>query len=74
MFEFPSEINKTMSSNNLFIQESVVKNALTIFTEKFQNFVKNINKMDVLFSSSFTQLQDVGKAFTRCGLTRCVTI
>jgi len=26
--------------------------------------------MDVLFSSSFTQLQEVGKPFTRCGLTR----
>ena len=26
--------------------------------------------MDVLFGSSFAQLQDVGKPFTRCGLTR----
>ena len=32
--------------------------------------IQNINKMDVLFGSSFAQLQDVGKPFTRCGHTR----
>lgn len=32
--------------------------------------INSVNKMDVLFGSSFAQLQDVGKPFTRCGLTR----
>ena len=32
--------------------------------------MKNVDKMDVLFSSSFSKLADVGKPFTRCGLSR----
>jgi hypothetical protein len=47
-----------------------VKRAIEIFEEKFDFFVKNIASMDVLFGSSFSKLEDVGKAFTRCGLTR----
>merc|ERR1712238_72483 len=43
--------------------------SLQIFENKFHNFVEKISKMDVLFSSSFSQLQDVGKTFTRCGLS-----
>lgn len=52
------------------LKDAVVKKAIEIFSSKFRNFCENINKMDVLFSSSFAQLQDVGKPFTRCGLTR----
>ena len=48
----------------------VIKNAISIFEEKFKYFVENIAKMDVLFSSSFAKLEDVGKPFTRCGFTR----
>lgn len=51
-------------------KEAVVRNAIDLFSGKFDYFVKNIEKMDVLFSSSFSKLEDVGKAFTRCGLTR----
>ncbi len=47
-----------------------MKRAIEIFEEKFDFFVKNIASMDVLFGSSFSILEDVGKAFTRCGLTR----
>jgi len=32
--------------------------------------MKSINVMDLLFSSSFSPLEDSGSAFTRCGLTR----
>lgn len=41
-----------------------------MFKHKFLHFVKNISRMDVLFGSSFAQLKDVGKPFTRCGLTK----
>ena len=51
-------------------KDQVVTRAIEIFEEKFAFFVKNINRMDVLFASSFSKLEDVGKAFTRCGLTR----
>jgi len=51
-------------------KEDVVKKAIELFSNKFKYFVENINKMDVLFGSSFAQLQDVGKPFTRCGSTR----
>ncbi len=44
--------------------------AIDIFQTKFENFVKNVDKMDVLFSSSFSKLAEVGKPFTRCGLSR----
>jgi DNA topoisomerase-3 len=51
-------------------KEDVVQRSLELFEGKFVNFMKNIAKMDVLFGSSFSKLDDVGKAFTRCGLTR----
>lgn len=37
---------------------------------RFVNFMEHISKMDVLFGSSFSALEDAGRAFTRCGLTR----
>lgn len=37
---------------------------------RFHYFVNNIEKMDTLFASSFLKLEDAGKSFTRCGLTR----
>jgi DNA topoisomerase III len=49
-----------------------VRRAIKLFEEKFLFFVNSIDKMDVLFSSSFAKLEDVGKPFTRCGLSRCV--
>lgn len=52
------------------LQDEVVKRAIAIFEEKFAFFVKNIGRMDILFGSSFSKLEDVGKSFTRCGLTR----
>ncbi len=50
-------------------KDAVIKVAIEIFSNKFENFVKDINKMDILFSSSFAKLEDVGKPFTRCGST-----
>lgn len=44
----------------------------SVFSSKFLYFVENINRMDYLFGSSFAQIKDVGKPFTRCGLTRWV--
>ena len=35
--------------------------------------MKSIDRMDVLFGSSFAKLEDVGKPFTRCGKTRCAS-
>ena len=54
-------------------KDSVIKNAISIFEEKFKYFMENITKMDLLFSSSFSKLEDVGKPFTRCGYTRYVS-
>ena len=51
-------------------KEDVVKRALELFRSKFELFVKDIGKMDILFGSSFSKLEDIGKPFTRCGLTR----
>ena len=51
-------------------RDDVVRKAIDLFSAKFNYFVDNIAKMDVLFGSSFAKLQDVGKPFTRCGLTR----
>ena len=51
-------------------KEAVVRKAIELFSGKFDVFVKNIEKMDVLFGSSFSALSEVGKPFTRCGLTR----
>jgi DNA topoisomerase-3 len=47
-----------------------LRKALDIFHAKFDFFVNNIDRMDVLFGSSFAKLEDVGKPFTRCGKTR----
>ena len=47
-----------------------MQRAIEIFAEKFDHFVKCIDRMDVLFGSSFAKLEDVGKPFTRCGHTR----
>jgi len=51
-------------------KDAVVRKAIELFSGKFDVFVKNIEKMDVLFGSSFSALSEVGKPFTRCGLTR----
>ena len=51
-------------------KDNVVEKAIRIFEDKFDFFVKNIDKMDVLFGSSFSKLEDVGKPFTRCGHSR----
>lgn len=51
-------------------KDLVVRCALELFRAKFDVFVSNIEKMDVLFGSSFLKLEDVGKPFTRCGFTR----
>jgi DNA topoisomerase III len=50
-------------------RNDVVCRAIQVFHDKFQHFVKNIEKMDMLFGSSFAKLEDVGKPFTRCGLS-----
>ena len=50
-------------------RDDVVKRAVEIFHDKYQHFIKNIEKMDMLFGSSFAKLEDVGKPFTRCGLS-----
>lgn len=63
-----NQIAKGLADKN-----SVIKNAISIFEEKFKFFVENITKMDLLFSSSFSKLEDVGKAFTRCGYSRYVS-
>jgi len=51
-------------------KDTVVKKAIETFATKFDHFIKNIEKMDLLFGASFAKLQDVGKPFTRCGITR----
>lgn len=51
-------------------KDVVVRRAIKLFEEKFHYFVNNINRMDILFGSSFSKLEDVGKPFTRCGKTR----
>lgn len=51
-------------------KEEVVEKAIEMFQDKFDFFVKNIARMDVLFGSSFSKLEDVGKPFTRCGFSR----
>ena len=50
-------------------RDDVVRRAIEFFHDKFQFFIKNIDKMDMLFGSSFAKLEDVGKPFTRCGLS-----
>lgn len=66
--DIEKECNKV--AKGLANKESVLKHAIDIFSTKFHNFVKDIDKMDILFSSSFAKLQDIGKPFTRCGLSR----
>lgn len=66
--DIEGECNKI--AKGLATKEQVVKNAIRLFKEKYNVFVGKIDKMDVLFGSSFSKLQDVGKAFTRCGRTR----
>jgi DNA topoisomerase III len=51
-------------------KDLVTKRAIEIFEKKFQFFVEHIDRMDILFGSSFSKLEDVGKPFTRCGLSR----
>jgi DNA topoisomerase-3 len=51
-------------------KDQVIQRAIEIFQEKYYHFVKSIDKMDILFGSSFSKLEDVGKPFTRCGLSR----
>ena len=51
-------------------KDTVLKKSIEMFSSKFENFVIDINKMDVLFSSSFSKLEHLGKPFTRCGFTR----
>ena len=51
-------------------KDVVLKRAIETFENKFAYFVENIGRMDILFASSFSKLEDVGQAFTRCGLTR----
>ena len=48
----------------------VLRKAIDLFLGKFDYFVNNIDRMDVLFGSSFSKLEDAGKPFTRCGLSR----
>lgn len=59
-----------MISKGVASRSEVVEKAIELFSGKFDYFVKNIHKMDVLFSSSFSKLEDIGKPFTRCGLSR----
>lgn len=57
-------------AKGLATREEVIKRAIALFASKFDYFTKNIDKMDILFGSSFSKLEDVGKPFTRCGLSR----
>jgi DNA topoisomerase-3 len=66
--DIENECNKV--AKGLADKDSVLKNSIEIFSNKFEKFVNEINKMDVLFSSSFAKIEDLGKPFTRCGLTR----
>lgn len=62
------ECNKI--AKGLADHDDVVRKAIDVFSAKFLYFVENISRMYVLFGSSFAQLKDVGKPFTRCGLTK----
>lgn len=66
--DIENECNKV--AKGLADKDTVLRNAINIFQSKFENFVKDITKMDVLFGSSFAKLQDIGKPFTRCGFSR----
>lgn len=62
------ECNKI--AKGLADRDVVVRKSIEMFSSKFLYFVENIHRMDVLFGSSFAQIKDVGKPFTRCGFTR----
>jgi len=68
--DIESQCNKI--AKGLTHKDAVIKHAISIFESKFKFFVENVSKMDVLFSSSFSKLEDIGKPFTRCGHTRYV--
>jgi DNA topoisomerase-3 len=59
-----------MIAKGLATKEEVVERAIKLFREKYNVFVSNIDKMDVLFGTSFSKLEDICKPFTRCGFTR----
>jgi len=66
--DIENECNKV--AKGLAAKDAVLKKSIEIFSSKFAKFVEEINKMDVLFSSSFAKIEDLGKPFTRCGFTR----
>ena len=66
--DIESQCNK-ISTGDLE-KDVVIDRAIKVFEDKFHYFVNNINRMDILFGSSFSKLEDVGKPFTRCGITR----
>ena len=66
--DIEGECNKI--AKGLVTKDVVVQSAIELFRKKFEVFVGNISKMDILFGSSFSKLEDVGKPFTRCGLSR----
>jgi DNA topoisomerase III len=57
-------------AKGLATKEAVVTKAIALFSAKYDYFIKNIDKMDLLFGASFSKLEDIGKPFTRCGLSR----
>jgi DNA topoisomerase III len=57
-------------AKGLASKDAVVRKALELFRGKFDVFVASIGKMDLLFGASFSKLEEIGKPFTRCGLTR----
>lgn len=66
--DIESQCNKI--AKGLTDKDTVIKHAISIFEDKFKFFVENVSKMDILFSSSFSKLEEIGKPFTRCGITR----
>ncbi len=66
--DIESQCNKI--AKGLTDKDTVIKHAISIFEDKFKYFVENVSKMDILFSSSFSKLEEIGKPFTRCGITR----
>lgn len=51
-------------------KEEVVTHALRNFKNKFCYFRDNIGKMEELFGSSFSSIENSGQVWTRCGLTK----
>lgn len=52
------------------LRSPVVSAALSDFSDKYAYFVANIDKMDLLFASSFAALKDAGRPYTRDGFTK----